>query len=334
MTDTDENLLTLAKLREQVLGDLEGDDRLKAHTGFVQNDRDRSSLNFVDEVIRDSDEFAARSFADTDLGETLLPSMLTNAATEAVANNDFGTASYIVGVTEQEFDGSNMTVALRLLEELENNGAPAFVAGAGNPETGKTNTMYKLVDIVDRAFDVLDDLPDDLMVISNSRSWDRTDTVCTSAHDLAVTCLRHRAKPKFIVIDESSTHFDARTYNYEVANQWTPLAKRFAKIGVYACGNIFHSGRDYHPEGKRLTTLAFWKDEKTEAEFFQEWGADDDHPSDRLFPDPIQDFEKYDGYDPDDSAPWAWNLESGLFQKDVDWPGLLDLLEDHGPADS
>lgn len=69
------------------------------------------------------------------------------------------------------------------------------------------------------------------------------------------------------LVGVTEEEFDGRTYNYEVANQWTPLAKRFAKIGVYACGNIFHSGRDYHPESKRLTTLAFWKDEKTEAEF-------------------------------------------------------------------
>ncbi|WP_254764122.1 hypothetical protein [Natrinema marinum] len=328
MTDTDEKLLTLAKLREQITGDLEGDDRIKSHAGIVASDRDRRSLNFVDDVVSERGDLDATAFADTDLGDVLYPNFLTDAASRAVDTGDASLASYLVGVTEQEFDGSNMTVALRLLEELHNNGAPAFVAGAGNPETGKTNTMYKLVELTDRAFKLIEEFPDELMVISNSRSWERTDKVCTSAHDLAVTCLRHRSTPKFIVIDESSTHFDARTYSYEVANQWTPLAKRFAKIGVYACGNIFHSGRDYHPEGKRLTTLAFWKDEKTEAEFFQEWGADADRPSEPLFPDLVQNFEKYDGYDPSDSAPWAWNLEPGLFQEDKNWQELLDVLED------
>jgi hypothetical protein len=37
--------------------------------------------------------------------------------------------------------------------------------------------------------------------------------------------------------------------------------------------------------------------------------------------------------DPDDAAPWAWNLEQDLFARDVDWDELGQLLRDHGPAE-
>ena len=90
------------------------------------------------------------------------------------------------------------------------------------------------------------------------------------AHDLAVTLLENRDIPKAVFIDESSTHFDARTYRREVATQWTPLAKRFAKIGVDFCGNVIHTGKDAHPELKRLSTLSYFKLEKKVVEFYSQ----------------------------------------------------------------
>jgi len=36
--------------------------------------------------------------------------------------------------------------------------------------------------------------------------------------------------------------------------------------------------------------------------------------------------------DPDNAAPWAWNLEVGLFAWDVDWEELGQLLRNRGPA--
>ena len=70
------------------------------------------------------------------------------------------------------------------------------------------------------------------------------------------------------------------------------------------------------------------------AKFFETWPADSDAPTDRLFGGSLEGIEKATGYDPDDAAPWAWNLRAGLFEKDVDWSALLDLLQKHGPAET
>ncbi|MDZ7729913.1 MAG: hypothetical protein U5K37_01210 [Natrialbaceae archaeon] len=165
------------------------------------------------------------------------------------------------------------------------------------------------------------------MVISNVRSWDRTDVVVRSMHDLVVTLLEHRTQPKAVVIDEASTHFDARTYREEVANQWTPAAKRMAKMGVVFCGLICHSGKDLHPEAKRLTNLAYWKHSKQEASWFEEWQGDADYPRSPLFPGVVERLEIYFGtYDPDEPATWSWDLRPGLFEEYSEWPNLLDHL--------
>jgi hypothetical protein len=288
-SSVDEHLLTAAKLREQARGGLDGDDALLSHSGFVLDDDHRATLTFLDSL-------------DVDLGEigTLIESeFMTDAATRAVEAGNSSVMSNIVGVTEQDLDGSALRLPMKLLDQLENNDAPAFVVGAGNPNTGKTNTMALLAELrkADR---------DDLLVISNIRSWELTDVAVTSAHDLLVTLLEHRNRPKFVLIDEASTHFDARTYRHEVATQWTPLAKRFAKIGVDVCGLICHSGKDLHPEAKRLATLPYFKREKKVVDFFERWPADSDMPTDQVFGGSVEELEPTGTeYDPDDAAPWS-----------------------------
>jgi len=64
------------------------------------------------------------------------------------------------------------------------------------------------------------------------------------------------------------------------------------------------------------------------------WPADSDAPTDRIFGGSLEEIEKATGYDPDDAAPWAWNLHAVLFKKDVDWSALLDLLQERGPAET
>ncbi len=326
MTDSDENLLTLAKLREQIApdGDLDGGDAIREHAGYLTDRQHMASMNFVATVLEDNDT----TLGNTKLGQILRPNQKTAAANKAIQEERFGLASHLVGVTETEYDGSAISVTTELITRIENDGAPCFLLACGNPNTGKTNSVNLLVD------DVAGRIYDDLMVISNVRSWHRTDVVVTSAHDLVLTLLEHRERPKAVVIDEGSTHFDARTYNYEVANQWTPLAKRLAKLGVVICGIIGHGGKDIHPEAKRLSTLSIWKDAKDEARLFESWPSDADKPTDPVFPDPVQYLEKYEGYDPDDAAPWAWNLRAGLFAEDLSWSRLHELLLESGPAEN
>ncbi|MFB6198189.1 MAG: hypothetical protein ABEI52_07980, partial [Halobacteriaceae archaeon] len=225
-----------------------------------------------------------------------------------------------------ELQADSLSLHARLDEFIQNNDAPAFILGAGNPETGKTNLMLLLAKLRSYSYD-------NYLVISNT-DCSLTDVRVTSAHDLAVALLEHRDVPKFVFVDEASTHFDARTYSHQVATQWTPLAKRFAKLNVDAAGAVGHTGKDLHPEAKRLATLCFWKLEKDVVEFFESWPSNADMPTDRLFGGPLEDLEPVDvRYSPDDSAPWAWNLEPELFARDLDWSGLLDELRARGPVD-
>ncbi len=320
MTDVDEHLLTAAKAREQVRGEMDGIESVFGHAGLVPDRRDRSVHSFLNAAVP--------SWKDSELREHVEAKQMTDTLTAAIQQGHPWLVSYIVGLTEQELDGSSLRLSLRILAEIANNDAPAFVLGAGNPETGKTNTMSLLAEL--RLFD-----QEEYMVLSNCRSWDLADVVVTSAHDLARELIAHRETPKFVLIDEASTHFDARTYRREVATQFTPLAKRFAKIDVDCFGAVGHTGKDIHPEAKRLATLAYYKTEKKVAEFYGRWPADADFPADRLFGGSVENLEPTGvEYDPDDSAPWEWNLEPEFFSLDLTWSERHDRLVDRGPADN
>ncbi|WP_434521088.1 hypothetical protein [Halorubrum sp. AS12] len=318
MSNSDEGMLTAAKLAEQLSGRIDTDRDLDPRAGMIDPDDVSASvfLNDLDpELVQDSQ-----------LLDLVDRTQQSRKASEAIRSGNSLLLSHLVGVTEQDLDGSALRLPLRLDDVMTNNDATAFIGGAGNPNTGKTNLMALLAEL--RSATV-----DDLLVISNSRTWPRTDLVVTSAHDLAVTCIEHRDRPKFVFIDEGSTHFDARTNSYEVAAQFSPLAKRMAKINVDVFGTVFHTGKDCHPELKRLFTTAYFKHSKKEVDFFADWPADADKPTNQLFGGTVENLEPAIAEpDPDDAAPWNWNLEPDLFSLDLDWPDLLDELRNRGPS--
>ena len=77
------------------------------------------------------------------------------------------------------------------------------------------------------------------------------------------------------------------------------------EICVDAEAVVVHTGKDLHPECKRLDTLAFYKTAKKSVEFFESWPADSDSPTDQLFCGSLEEIEEATGYDPDDAAPWS-----------------------------
>jgi len=318
MGDSDEGMLTAAKLAEQLAGNIDTDRNLASGAGALAPDDVATSV-FLDDIEPDVT-------GHSELLSLVDRTLQSRQASEAIRSGNSLLLSHLVGITEQDLDASALRLPLRLDDMMTNNDATAFIGGAGNPNTGKTNLMALLAEL--RSATV-----DDLLVISNSRTWPLTDKVVTSAHDLAVTCIKHRDRPKFVFIDEGSTHFDARTNSYEVAAQFSPLAKRMAKVNVDVFGTVFHTGKDCHPELKRLFTTAYFKHSKKEVDFFENWPADADKPTDQLFGGSLENLEPATAEpDPNDAAPWDWNLEPDLFALDLDWPDLLDELRDRGPA--
>lgn len=298
---TDENLLTAAKLREQVRRRIDGDDRLHPHTGLVPDRHDRAVLSFVEDCYDGLDEDLPISFEDSKLGRSVESALVTDAATEAVMSANTSYLAHLVGITEQDLDADRFAYTVELLDRVENNGAPCFVIGYGLPNSGKTGHILHDWRLAWRRI-----YPDGLM-ISNARI-EGFDACLTSMSEIYRYCLDHPDRRKFLFVDEGSTHFDARTNSYEVASQFSPFAKRFAKLKVdfFTAG---HTGMDTHPETKRLATTLFHKPDVKQVQFFD--AIDGDDLLDPVFPDVIDGLEKPTiSYDPDDWSPLDWDLDA------------------------
>lgn len=307
-----DDLYTAAKLREQAARRLDGDRRLQRSVGIAVRDRDRSVLSFLDAAFDPGDHDLPRRFDETDLGHAVESSLMAEAVDHALDRGDPQRLAFFSGISDDRLDGSSLRAHLTLSEALENNDAPSFVLGLGNPNTGKTNFILLLLELW------LASNPDGT-IVTNCRSLDaprgQVEYVFGTDSLYYYITKINPDEPKFVFVDEGSTHFDARTNSYEVASQMTPLAKRFAKLGVSVFATIGHTKKDVHPEIKRLTTLAYFKEEKKSVEVFE--GVSDDQLVDPLFEGPIEAVEPTTvEYDPDDWSPWRFDLEADRLQEE------------------
>ncbi|NLV06114.1 hypothetical protein GOC83_08230 [Haloarcula rubripromontorii] len=328
MTDSDERLLTAAKLNEVVDGNLDGGESLHEHTGLVADDADRATLSFVSSLFDTGAEVdGSQTFGQTALSDVLQSKYRTEAATRAIEDGNGSLASFLVGITEQELDASSLTVTARLMDRLDADGTLTTVLAAGRPNTGKTNTMFLLASDMARA------VWDDVMVISNSKTWEGADRYVSSMHDLMTLLVENRDVPKTFVLDEASRYMDARVYSREVSTQYAPALKAMSKLGVEVVGAVGHTGKDVVPECKRLTNLAFWKSAPGAVEFYTNWDGDADRPDSPLFDADLTDLEPtLHSYDPDDVASWKWNLNPDVWRGFDDWNHFGDRLKELGPT--
>jgi hypothetical protein len=83
---------------------------------------------------------------------------------------------------------------------------------------------------------------------------------------------------------------------------------------------VSHTGKDLDPELKGLFTLSSF----STLDFYRNWPADADMPTDRLFSGMVKNLKPVlEGLDSDRAAPWTWNLKPELFARALDWPDCL-----------
>jgi len=100
--------------------------------------------------------------------------------------------------------------------------------------------------------------------------------------------------------------------------------------GVF--GMVDYTRKDLHLKLKRLLTLTFFKHSKKEVEFFENWPAD--AATDRLFGGMVEELEPaLEEPDPDDVAPWAWDIEPDQFAQDINRSEFDQLLTYRGPGE-
>ena len=295
--------LNPSKLREIASGSADGAATLGSTTGIAPEHE--AAMSFFERSL------AARGqrVDATELGKELVESFESRQASRAVHEGNPDLLAYLVGMTDSELSADAVTVLSKMTEAIENNGAPMQLVVGGLPETGKTNTAL----LVARIWKMLH--PDGVL-ITNMESLLFRDLLVRTADGLLDELVTLEDRRALVLIDEASRCFGAKKYGYQVEEQWVSLAKKFAKFGGAPGGVdsvlIGHTLLDISPECLRLATLVLWKEEKELGQFYASVDPEDRALTNPMFPDPLSPVEKMPDryYDPDDMAPWTWDLNA------------------------
>jgi hypothetical protein len=315
--ETNDSTFSAAKLREYVTDELKENNDLYGHTGLVDPDsKAQEMLSFLEGIYQNPDDLPP------DLQDTRAAAVLRRtAASEHVGSHVEDVPAFAVGITDKEVEISPAKAFSKISNSMLNDGVAYSAVFFGNPNTGKSSMallwaeLWKELAPMKYATDL------EPVVITNAGTLGLADHVAQSIDEFRSLVFGSDEwfesngdhgepptidpnRPKFWLFDECSTHLDARTNSYEVASQYTPLLKRFAKVNCDAA-HIGHSGYDIHAELRRptLTTEFIFKTGKKTAEVYRDMhedvGADLKYKAEGI-PDATHDL------DPDDMAPWSW----------------------------
>jgi hypothetical protein len=316
--ETSDRTFSAAKLREHIRGNVKENNDLYSHTGILDpNSKSQEMLSFLESIYDPHHDDLPHDLQATRAAETIRRS----AASRHVGKEIEDTPAFAVGMTEREVEISQARAFGKIQSSILNNGAPYTTVFFGGMNTGKTSMACLYVELWKDLASLKYNTNLDPVVISNAASLEVADYVAQdisrfrelvfgsdewfeSDGETGEPPVIDPNTPTFWLFDECSTHLDARTNSYEVANQYTPLLKRFAKVNVDAA-HIGHSGLDVHAELRRPTIITefIFKTGLKTADIYN--SMDDDRGTDQKYelteiPDTSLNL------DPDDFAPWSW----------------------------
>ncbi|AKH97350.1 hypothetical protein [Halanaeroarchaeum sulfurireducens] len=316
---TEHRAFSSAKLREFVRGDLRSKENadLYPHTGIVEpGSATADLLSFVESIYEPPSEAVPARFAETKMASVLRQ----QAATDYVGAQIPDATSYAVGVTERDVEVSEAQALAKVARSIVNDGAPYSALIFGGMNTGKTGFAGLWLELWRELVPLKYDTREHA-VVTNMRTLEGADHVVTDIEAFRALVFGDEryvetggvsGKPPEIApetpvwwhFDECSTHLDARTQSHEVATQYLPLVKRFAKVNVDAI-HIGHSGMDIYKDMRRsqLTTEFVFKTGLKTAEVYER--MIDDH-GEALKYTLTEVPETALTYDPDDYSPWSW----------------------------
>lgn len=305
----DSSQFASAKLREYIRGELDKpeSDNLLPHTGVVDPGGEaHEMLTFL--------ELA-------EMGDSRPAEMLRQAgSTSYVGQSVDDVSSFVVGLTDREVDISQSQALAKIARSLINEGAPYVGVWFGAMNRGKTGHALLWLELW-RELVPLKYGRDDPVVVSNMTELEAADYTATDVEELrrlvfgdeewwesereeGVPPVIEAERPVWWHFDEASKHMDARTYGYEVPNEYLPLVKKMAKVNCDA-SHLGHSGMDIHADMRRrdISTEFIFKTAVKSAEVYEAMHEDQGVELKYELADIP---ETSIDYDPDDFSPWNW----------------------------
>ena len=272
-----EEFSTSAELRSYIEGNLSEDNTdVYDHAGLVDNPNVRELLSFMESAYNGKHKEMPHFFKNTKMGEILRKSSATETATKAVKEGNISQMKFISGKQSYTNDVSSIHTIINLRDKL---GQDAYIQYLfGHMGNGKTDfaILQAELSFIEHNTDVGTNIKSlaeerghityipqygDLMKwLAEGREVNSIDEIANSDIDVS---------DKLFLFDEASSHASGYADDaYETQKKLGTLVKKIRKVG----GNLIvigHTGKDVHPDIRRITNDCVKKSNLKQAEYYK-----------------------------------------------------------------
>lgn len=265
---------TSSELREFVDDNLERNNTdVHSHTGLVSDEQSLRIMSILEEMYQPNKHpDLPYSFKDTKLGQMLRKRNATQVATQAVKDGNISQMKYVTGRQSYNNDVSGIHTLRKLRNQIDSDAYIQYMFGhMGN---GKTEFAILQAELAVKELGY--------ETASNIKSWSEKDKYIFSFGDLLTWLadgqevnnlkdfqdLDIEESNKLVIFDEASNHASGYSDDaYETQKKLGKLVKLIRKVG----GNLIiigHTGKDVHPDIRRITNDCVKKVSKKTAEYY------------------------------------------------------------------
>lgn len=271
-----EEFSTSAELRSFIEGNLAGDNTdVYPHTGLVSDTDIQDLMNFMESSYMGEHSEMPYHFKNTKMGKMLRKASATNTATKAVQEGNISQMKFISGKQSYTNDVSGIHTLINLRDKLGQDAYIQYLFGhMGNGKTDFAILQAELAHIEHNA-----DIGTNIKSLAEEREhityiprygnllqWLADGTTVGSIDEIAQ--LDIDVSQKLFIFDEASSHASGYSDDaYETQKKLGTLVKKIRKVG----GNLIiigHTGKDVHPDIRRITNDCVSKSGLKTAEYY------------------------------------------------------------------
>ena len=268
-----EEFSTAGELRSFIENNLNAKNKdVYPHAGLVDSPDTLEFMNFMESCYDGSHPKMPYKFSETKLGTQVRRASATRTATNAVDEGNISQMKYISGQQSYKSDSSGLHTLMQLRDML---GQDAYIQYLfGHMGNGKTDFAILQAEIARKEHNA--------DIGTNIKSLDQKDHYLYNYGDLLqwladgeevgsideIAELDINAGNKLFLFDEASSHASGYSDDaYETQKKLGTLTKKIRKVGGSMI-IIGHTGKDVHPDIRRITNDCVHKTGKKNATFY------------------------------------------------------------------
>jgi len=307
-----------AELRAYVENELKTENTdVHPHMGLVGDMNTLQFMNFMQSMYMPQNPDMPYRFEDTKVGQTIRKNVATKVGTKAIENGNVSQMKYITGMQDYSQDASGIHTLMELEKRLEQDAYVAYLFG--HMGFGKTDFVFLNAEIGKKRLN--------LEIASNVRSFEQKDKYIytygqflewlTGGHKVEslqeVERLRNEknleidASDKLFIFDEGSNVASGYAQDaYDTQRKLGNTVKLIRKVGGRLI-IIGHTGKDVHPDIRRLSNDCITKTGKKTAIYYE--SVEEGKGIDKKFE--LSKIPKTNyTYDTLEISFWDWTLET------------------------